>query len=83
MKAAERKALSASIRELYLILIDAIVGYRKDVTVSTLSILLAEICMLGSDEERALHDIDMVANVAKDHAKVLALRDVPTAGRMN
>jgi len=83
MTKAEDKALVASINELYPVLVDAIIGYRKDVTASTISILLAEICLLGVDEAQAVVDVNKVAATACDHVKVLALRDAPTTGRMN
>ena len=83
MSASEDKALVASVHELYPTLVDAVMGYRRDVTASALSIMLAEVCLLGSDEKQALIDVDKVAAVARDHVKVLALRDAPTQGRMN
>ena len=83
MTKAEDKALVDAIHELYHVLVDAIIGYRKDVTASTISILLAEVCLLGVDEKQAVIDVDKVAATARDHVKVLALRDAPTAGRMN
>ena len=77
------RALIASVNELYPAMVDTIIGYRKDVTASTVALLLAEICLLGVDEKQAIIDVDKVAATAREHVHSLALRDAPTQGRMN
>ncbi len=83
MTKADDKALVEAVHELYPALVDAMIGYRKTVAASAISILLAEVCLLGSDEKQAVIDVNKIASAACEHVKLLALRDAPTEGRMN
>ena len=69
---AQENAAHAEMESLYLSLCEAIFGHRKEVVASALTILLAEVCILGVSEDVGLKDAGLVTSALNENIRKLA-----------
>jgi hypothetical protein len=69
---------------LYHNLCEAIFGHRKEIAASALTVMLAEVCLLGVSEETGLSDARLVASALTDNIRKLAfVRSDAVTGTIN
>jgi hypothetical protein len=71
------------VNRVYPLFCDAIVGVRKDATLTALSLLIAEICLLKVSESVARADATSVAASIQDNITRILLARAPVYGMMN
>ena len=64
---------------LYSSLCEAIFGHRKEVVASALTIVLAEVCILGVSEDVGLKDAGLVTSALNENIRKLAFARLEAA----